>query len=188
MRLLIVLAAWIGAADLLLLLPVGLEARFGRGRLSLRARIGPVPVALLPRRPKKEEPQAESRGGRAISHRIPGPVLRASARRAARQMGRLWKRTRLKRLRLHFTAGGDDPCRAVMAYAWAGIAMEYIGRLCARREGVDLRTEVDIDGATALDAELAAAVRLGYILGAGICICFAILREYYRYKKRKDDA
>ena len=189
MRLALILAALAGAADLLLLLPVGLEARYAAGDFSLTARVGPVPVKLLPKRPARQDVRAADRDASDLLRRTPRYVLRIAARCAPAAVRRLRGRVRLRALRVHFTAGGPDPYRAVMAYARAGIALEGAGRLCAGRvKRVELRTAVDLDGQTALDADVAVAVRLGYVLWAGLCFCFAFLREYYRYKKRKDDA
>lgn len=183
----IILAALIGAADLLLMLPVGLDGRYGAGRLSVTAKAGPIPLKkLLPSEPARRERRTAGRDAKTLLRRVPRPLLRVAARYSLASAKRLWSRMRLNRLHLHFTAGGDDPAGAVMAYARAGLALEGMRQLCAGRvKDTRLRTDIDLDGPTVLDADVSVSVRLGYALWAGICFCFAILREYYRYKKTK---
>ena len=189
LRLAIILAALTGAADLLLLLPVGLEARYAAGAFSLTAHAGPVPVRLLPKEPVKKEARAADREAKGVLRRTPRPVLAIAARCGLKALGRLRGRVRLRVLRLRFTAGGGDPYRAVMAYARAGLALEGVERLCAGRvRRLELRAQAVFDAPTALEAEALAQVRLGHLLWAAIVFCFAFFREYYRYKRRKDDA
>ncbi len=186
MTAIIVLAALIGAVDLLLLLPVGLDARYRSGELSLTARAGPVRVKLLPREPVKRQARAADRDVKDLLRRVPGPVLRAGAGSLPRAAGHLHGRVRLRRLIVRFTAGGDDPCRAVMAYARAGIAMEGVRRLCPARGEIDLRTDVDFGGKTSFVGQAAADARLGYVLAAAICFGAPVLREYYRYRRKAE--
>ncbi len=189
MRAVIITAALVGAADMLLLLPVGLEARYAAGAFSLTAHAGPVPVRLLPREPVKKEARAADRDIKDVLRRAPRPVLAIAARCGLAAAKRLRGRVRMKKLRLRFTAGGEDPGRAVMAYARAGLALEGVHALCAGRvERLDLCARTAFGGPTALEAEASARTRLGFLLWAGIIFCFAFFREYYRYKRRKDDA
>lgn len=183
------LAALIGAADLLLLLPVGLEARYAAGAFSLTAKAGPVPVTLLPEKPARRDIEAADRETKSLLRRTPRPVLALAVRCGHAALGRLRGHVRLTRLRVRFTAGGPDPASAVAAYVRAGLALEGVRALCAgRARELALRTEADFDGETALEADVSVTVRLGYALWAGILFCFAFFREYYRYKRRKDDA
>lgn len=183
LRLVMIGAALIGAADLLLLLPVGLEARYGAGGLTLTVKVGPVPFRILPRKPAKGPARGRARGKKRLWRRVPLPVLRRTAGRLPRALAYLRGSVRLLRLRLHFTAGGDDPCRAAMAYARACLALEGIGRLCGPGGRADLRAEADFGGATVFDGEASVRVCLGHVLAAALCMGLAILREYYRYQK-----
>ena len=71
-----------------------------------------------------------------------------------------------------------------MAYGRAGLALEGIGRLWADSAAdADLRAEMAPGGRTQLDAEVRAAARLGTVAWAAAGFCFAVLREYYCYKK-----
>ncbi len=178
-----VLAALVGAADLLLLVPVRFVLRWGEGEISLTARAGPVPVKLLPRERERRAALWAGRDARGLLRRVPAPLLRAGVRWGLRTGKRLCGRICLTGLRVRFVAGGDDPYRTAMAYGRAALALEGIGRLWADAvpEAV-LRAEADFGGRTRFDAEICAALRLGYLLGAAGRFCFAILREYYRYK------
>ena len=180
MRAVIILAALVGAAELLLLLPVGLEARYAAGVFSLTARAGPVPIRLLPRRAAKKETEP----AKSAPRRVPKPSPAIAARCGLAALGCLRGRVWLSRLRVHYTAGGTDPYRAAMAYARAGLALESVAALCAGRvKRTDLRAAVDFDGPAALEADALAWSRAGFLLWAAGCFCFAILREYYRQNK-----
>lgn len=189
MRLVMILAALAGTADLLLLLPVTIGARYAAGVFSLTAKAGPLTVRLLPKKRMRRQAETADRQTKSLLRRVPGPVMRASVRRGLAALGCLRGRVRLTQMRLRFTAGGRDAYSAVMAYAGAGLVMEGVRALCAGRVGqTDLRTDADFDGPTALDAAAAVQIRLGFLLWSGIYFCFAFFREYYRYKRRKDDA
>ena len=186
MRLAIILAALVGAADMLLLLPVGLEARYAAGAFSLTAHAGPASVRLLPRRPVKKEVKAADWEAKAVQGQTSRPVLGMAARCALKALRRLRGRVRIARLRARFTAGGPDPARAVMAYARAGLALEAVDALCPGQ--TDLRTELAFDRPSALEADMLARTRLGFVLWAGITFCFAFFREYYHHKRWKEHA
>ena len=179
MRLLIALAALVAAADLVLMTPVRVHLRFSGGKPSVTAEIGPM--RLWPR--KKARRQGTGRR-KSLLRRVPPRVLCAGVRRGLSAAARLLRRTRLTAVRVRFTAGGDDPYRAAMAYGRAGLALEGIGRLWADSAAdADLRAEMAPGGRTQLDAEVRAAARLGTVAWAAAGFSFAVLREYYCYKK-----
>ena len=175
MRLLIALAALVAAAGIVLMTPVRVHVRFSGEKLSVTAGIGPM--HLRPREKARRQGTGRKKG---LLRRVPPRVLYAGIRRGLDAAAMLLRRTRLTALRVRFTAGGDDPFRAAMACGRAGLALEGIGRLCA---GADLRAEMAPGGRTQLDAEVRAVARLGTVAWAAAGFCFAVLREYYCYKK-----
>ena len=122
MRLLIALAALVAAADLVLMTPVRVHLRFSGGKLSVAAGIGPIRI-----RPRKKTQRQGTGRRKSLLRRVPPRVLCAGVRRGLSAAARLLRRTRLTAVRVRFTAGGDDPYRAAMAYGRAGLALEGIG-------------------------------------------------------------
>lgn len=182
---LIVLAAAVAAVDLLLLLPIRLSARCTAGAFSLRVCAGPVPIGRLP---GKRAGTGRRSGGGHARRRIPLTVLARALRRCQDRLRRTVERVRLDSLRLHFTAGGDDPCRTAMAYAGAGAALEWVRGLLGGRVGREaLQVRADFTGGpTVLDGGLDATVRLGTLLAAAVCFGTALLREYSRYQRGRE--
>lgn len=181
-----VLAAAVAAVDLLLLLPVGLDARYTGEGLSLRILAGPVPLG---RAANRRPAAGRCRTGHGPG-RIPRPVLWRTVRRCGARAKSFLRRVRVRTLRLHFTAGGDDPCRTAMAYAGAGLVLEGIGRLAAEHaETAELRASARFDGGpSAVSGEVELTARLGTLLWAAACFGTALLREYFRYHaKGRDD-
>ncbi len=183
----IVLASAVMALDMILLLPVGLTARYAGGEMTLVLRAGPVAVKRLGWRAgaKKEAGRTARRSVPDILRDTPLPLLRMGAEQVLMVWRRYKKRVRVDLVRLHITAGGADPYAAAMAYAWAGMVLEGAAALCADRAvPAELRARADFSGGpTALEAGLGLTVRLGYILGAGICFGTGLLRAYFRYRK-----
>ncbi len=185
MTILVILAAPTVAA-LLLLMPVGLRARYAAGAFSLTVTAGPVPVRRLPGERRRQD---KIRGGRKrVSRRIPPAVLSRAALRCRKRAGKTIRRVRLDALRLHFIAGGGDPFRTAMAYARAGAAMEGIRGMIGERVGsVDLYAGADFSGGpTVLDGAVAVKARLGTLLAAAVCFGTALLREYFRYQRERE--
>ena len=184
MTILVILAA-LAAVALLLLMPVGLRARYAAGAFSLTVTAGPVLVRRLPGERRQDKTRA---GGKRASRRIPPAVLSRAALRCRKRVGKTLRRVRLDALRLHFTAGGGDPFRTAMAYARAGAAMEGIRGMIGERIGsVDFYAGADFSGGpTVLDGAVAVKVRLGTLLAAAVCFGTALLREYFRYQRERE--
>ncbi len=173
----------LGAAALALtagaLCPVKLEGEYAAGKLTLLGRAGPVRLPLVGPGRRGKRPERPVGAGRGI----PAPALWAvAAKSAGRAGGVLLRRVRVEVLRLRFVAGGDDPFRAVMAYARAGMAMEAIA---ARIEGADLSASVDLEGgAASLECRICLGIRLWGAAEAAVCFGTDFLREYFRYRRQ----
>lgn len=185
MTVLIGLASAVMALDLILLLPVGLTARYAGGRMTLSLRAGPVAVMRRPKQDARPSPRTHRRNILDRARSIPRPLLRAAAEQAMKAWRRYEKRVRVDLVHLHVTAGGPDPYAAAMAYARAGAALEGIKALWEDRAvRTELQARADFfGGKTALEAGLGLTVRLGYLLGAGICFGTGLLGAYFRYRK-----
>ena len=184
----IILAAVILTATALILMPVGLDARYMGGKFSLTGRAGPVPVQIIPREKitEKELEKDAEKEGETLLDRLPSPpVLRLLIENGGKAAGRILCSVQVKVLRACFIAGGPDPYAAAMAYARAGVAMDGIARWAQGRvERAELRAGVDFDsGKAAFEGEMELTARLGRILYIAACFGIGFLRGYFRCKK-----
>lgn len=188
MIILMVLAAAVAAVDILLLLPVHLGVRYGSGAFSLMVRTGPVPVKRVSWPGAADAGAGRDTPRAGALRRIPPAVLCRAARRCWVRLRKTVRRVRLDLLSAQFTAGGDDPCRAALAYAGVGAAMEGIQALAAgRARRVALSARADLDGGpTAFDGRVDLTARLGTVLGAAVCFGTALLREYSLYQRGRE--
>ena len=161
----------LGAAALALtagaLCPVKLEGEYAAGKLTLLGRAGPVRLPLAGPGRREKRPERPAGAGRGI----PAPALWAMAAKSAGRAGGVFlRRVRVEVLRLRFVAGGDDPFRAVMAYA---------------REGMAMSASVDLEGgAASLECRICLWIRLWGAAEAAVCFGTDFLREYFRYRRQ----
>ena len=183
MTALYIVGAVLGALGALALAPVAVEAAYQDGCFMLTGRAGPVPVKLFPRK-RTGAGKAVERKGKRPSRRPSPPVLRMLADCGCKALAKLLRRVRIGLLQVHYTAGGPDPCRAAMAYARAGLAMEGVSRLV---KNADLRADVDFDGDRPLfSGRLRISARLGTLFCGAAGFGMDFLRKYFRYKHGRE--
>ncbi len=160
---------------------MGLEAVYEDKKFTLSARTGPVPVKLLPReRAKKLERQGQREAER-LWRRWPKPVLKLLAENGFRAIKGLWPYVAVEALRVHITAGGGDPYRAVLAYGRAGVLLEALG---TRFENADLHVRADLDGGPSVyEGRVRFRARLGNLIGAAVSFGTGFLRGYFLYRR-----
>ena len=158
-----------------------LEAAYEDKKFTLTARTGPVPIKLLPReRAKKLERQGE-REAKHLWQRYPKPVLKLLAENGFRAAKGLWPYVAVDVLRVHITAGGGDPYRAVLAYGRAGVLLEALG---ARFENADLHVRADLDGGPSVyEGRVRLRTRMGNLIGAAVSFGTGFLRGYFLYRR-----
>ena len=179
---------------LLLLIPVGAQAEYDEPGLTLWLRIGALRLKLYPRpskpegekKPKKEKKKKEKekekpkKGGtlKLIMELIPVAVD---------ALGRLKRALLIKRLRLYFCFGGEDPAKAAMSFggasAGAGMLVPLLRNNFRVRE-MDIRNSVDF---TATDTRVYAnadiRVRIGAVLAIAVLAGVRALKIFLRQNK-----
>ena len=161
---------------------VRIDGSYEDGVFTLTGWAGPVPVKLFPRR--KDREKGPERNARGPLRRLSAPMLRLLADCGCGFLGRIVPRSRVRKLRARYTAGGPDPYRAAMAYARAGVAMEGAARLV---EGADLRADVDFEGGRpSFAGDISIGARLWALVWAAACFGTDFLRGYYRYKRERE--
>jgi len=162
------IAAAIVVAVLILiaLLRFGVSVEYGADGVVASAQAGPVRLRVFPREvspekearrklkaaAKKEKAAAKKAARKALEEKEkkPGKVkmfleMLPSIKTA---LGRLRRRLLIKRLTIHYTAGGDDPASAALTYGAANAAFNTIVPLLEKAFRIkrkDLRAEVDFD-------------------------------------------
>ncbi len=203
----IVLGIILAIIILLLLIPLGVDAAYLGGIFSLKAKIGPFRLKLLPksgepkakkkRKPKKEKkPKKSKKDGAAPAEgkakkKLP-PIKKQDIlevlRTVLRMLDRFRRRLRLDVLELNYVSGGDDPYDAVMNYGCFNAALGTLDPLLRKvfRVGQeDIRSRVDFTAEkTTLDAGAVLSIRLGDILLIVFCALCAILKIALRIYRR----
>ena len=117
MRPLLILALIAAVLVLLSLIRLGVWASYRSGVLTLRGKVGPVKLTILPqkeKKPAKKKPKPE-KSAEDKPKKQPKELL-ALARRALpvalEAAGRLKRKIRVDRLFLDVTVGGEDPAAA----------------------------------------------------------------------------
>lgn len=185
---------------LILLLPVGAELSYLDGALSAKARIGPVRLRLWPR--KKEKAKAadgeagkKEKPSKAHKHKDGGkknPLTREDifsiAKLGLKALGRFRKCLSIDVLMLHICAGASEPFDAVKQYGYFNAALGTLHPLLHRAVKIrreDIATAVSFESEkTAVDARVAATLRIWEILYIGVCAGFGFLVWLRRRKKR----
>lgn len=143
-----------GVVLLLLLLPVGLRARYDEDGLFAALKLGPVLVRLFPpkkekgpkkeKKPKKDKPkQAEDhpkkKGGSLALVKACLPLIRPTLEKVRRRLT-------IKHLTLHVIWAAPDPADAAMGYGAANAALGVLWPLFSQNFKVrDYALGVDVD-------------------------------------------
>ena len=167
MKVLLVLALIAAVLVLISLIRIGIQVIYVPSGLTLRLKLGPVRMTLLPRKEKKQskkkkEPKtaAAEEGKRDVLGQI-----RRGLPLIAEAAGRLKRKVRLDRIYLDVTAAASDPASAALAFGGVNAAVGMIWPLVEQNFNVRdrrIRTRVDFDStrpAVSLDA--AATLTIG---------------------------
>lgn len=175
---------------LLGLVRVGVEAEYAAA-LTVRARVGPVRIAVLPRperpeKPKKEKkkkPPAEGEGQAAEKPKRPKPDLKtltALARLGLQAANRFRRRLTVERLRLLFVAGAPDPSDTALQYARVLAALGSLQPLAERALRIrtqDIQVGADFTAEKPrIEAGLALTIRVGQLAAIGAAFGFGYLK------------
>ena len=177
MRPLLILALIVAVLVLLSLIRLGVWVSYQSGVLTLRGKVGPVKLTILPKKEKKpaqKKPKPEKKA-EDKPPRQPKELL-ALARRALpvglEAAGRLKRKVRVDRLCLDVAVGGEDPAAAAVAYGGINAALGMIWPLVEQNFNVKdrrIRTAVDFSAAeTVFSLEAAATLTVGQVLALAL--------------------
>ena len=177
MRPLLILALIAAALVLLSLIRLGVWVSYRSGVLTLKGKVGPVKLTILPqkeKKPAKKKPKPE-KSAEDKPKKQPKELL-ALARRALpvalEAAGRLKRKIRVDRLFLDVTVGGEDPAAAAITYGGINAALGMIWPLVEQNFNVKdrcIRTAMDFSAAeTDLSLEVAATLTVGQVLALAL--------------------
>ena len=177
MRALLILALIAAALVLLSLIRLGAWVSYRSGVLTLKGKVGPVKLTILPqkeKKPDKKKPKPE-KSAEDKPKKQPKELL-ALARRALpvalEAAGRLKRKIRVDRLFLDVTVGGEDPAAAAITYGGINAALGMIWPLVEQNFNVKdrcIRTAMDFSAAeTDLSLEVAATLPVGQALALAL--------------------
>ena len=197
MKVLIILALVAAVLVLISLIRLGVQVIYVPSGLTVKVKVGPVRVTVLPRRkkrPKQERKEKEKEKGQP--ERSGGDVL-GQIRRAlpliAEAAGRLRRKVQLDRIYLDVTAAAPDPASAALAFGGVNAAIGMIWPLVEQNFNVvdrRIRTQVDFEAshpAASLDA--AATLTIGQALALAVWLAPTlpqITGAEHQKKKRTD--
>ena len=197
MKVLIILALVAAVLVLISLIRLGVQVIYVPSGLTVKVKVGPVRVTVLPRRkkqPKQERKEKEKKKGQP--ERSGGDML-GQIRRAlsliAEAAGRLRRKVRLDRIYLDVTAAAPDPASAALAFGGVNAAIGMIWPLVEQNFNVvdrRIRTQVDFEAshpAASLDA--AATLTIGQALALAVWLAPKlpqITGAEHQKKKRTD--
>ena len=197
MKVLIILALVAAVLVLISLIRLGVQVIYVPSGLTVKVKVGPVRVTVLPRRkkrPKQERKEKEKEKGQP--ERSGGDVL-GQIRRAlpliAEAAGRLRRKVQLDRIYLDVTAAAPDPASAALAFGGVNAAIGMIWPLVEQNFNVvdrRIRTQVDFEAshpAASLDA--AATLTIGQALALAVWLAPKlpqITGAEHQKKKRTD--
>ena len=177
MRALLILALIAAALCLLSLIRLGAWVSYRSGVLTLKGKVGPVKLTILPqkeKKPDKKKPKPE-KSAEDKPQKQPKELL-ALARRALpialEAAGRLKRKIRVDRLFLDVTVGGEDPAAAAVAYGGVNAAIGMIWPLAEQDLNIKdrrIRTRADFSAAgTDLSLEAAVTLTVGQALALAL--------------------
>ncbi len=180
----------------ILLIPIGAEAEYDEPGVTLWLRIGAVRKALYPRPPKpegkktakkekKKEPKEEEtkKGGtlQLIKELIPVGI---------EALGRFKRGLTIKKLRLYFCFGGDDPAKVAMSFGGASAGAGMIVPLLQqnfRIKEMDIRNSVDFtSGENRVYAHADIRVRTITLIAIALTAGVKALKIFLRRKKEAE--
>lgn len=190
MKVLIILALVAAVLVLISLIRLGVQVIYVPSGLTVKVKVGPVRVTVLPHKKKRPKPEKKEKG------KLEADML-TQIRRAlpliAEAAGRLRRKVRLDRIYLDVTAAAPDPASAALAFGGVNAAIGMIWPLVEQNFNVvdrRIRTQVDFDAsrpAASLDA--AATLTIGQALALAVWLAPKlpqIMGAEHQKKKRTD--
>jgi len=191
---------------LLLSLPVGADVGFAEGALSLKVKVGPFRIGILPaknkdgkeRKPKPKKEKKPKSGESADGTKAKKAVkpkqkltfddIMGIIRLGLQALGRFRRSISIDLLRLHLVVGGGDPYDAVINYgrinAALGAMLPLLHRCFKiRKEDYDSRMDFEAEKLK-IDACGVLSVRIGEILLIVICAAAGFLKWMLRRRRR----
>lgn len=167
MKLLLILALIAVGLVLLSLVRVGVWVTYGPGNLTLRVKLGPVKLTLLPQKKKKSR-RRKKKEEKAAGRKETGdvlPLIRRALPTVAEAAGRLKRKIRLDRVYLDVAVGAGNPASAALAFGGVNAALGMIWPLVEQNFNVKdrrIRTNVDFSAShTMIWADMAATLTVG---------------------------
>lgn len=191
MKVVLILAALAAVLVLLSLLRVGVRVLYAPSGLTLRVKVGPAPVTLLPRkaRKKKKRPKEAKASPPARSRGDMLTMLRQSLPLVAEGAGRLKRKVRLDRIYLDVTAAAPDPASAAVAFGGINAAIGMIWPLVEQNFNVKdrrIRTRVDFEaGQPTASLDAAATLTVGQAVALALWLAPRLPQVLGREKKNR---
>ena len=175
MRLLLTAALILAALLLLGQIRFGAQVLYSSAGVTLKLKIGPVKITLLPQKEKKRPEKKPKKPKKAAEGPPLGPeeiiaLVKQALPVALEAAGRLKRKIRVDRLYLDVAVGGEDPAAAATAYGGLNAAIGMIWpvveqnlhvkerRIRTRADFLETRTRVDLDAAATLTVGQALAL------------------------------
>ena len=141
---------------IILLIPIGAEAEYDEPGVTLWLRIGAVKKALYPRPPKPEGEEKTAKKKQKTKEKEPGEekakkggnmqLIMELIPVGIEALGRFKRGLIIKKLRLYFCFGGDDPAKVALTFGGASAGAGMIVPLLQRNfriKEMDIRNSVD---------------------------------------------
>ncbi len=188
---------------LIMLIPVGADIGYEKGRLKVSAKACGMLMPLYPKAPEEKEEKKEKKteAEKQASKDKPAKEKKSLqlpqfskeellevAKAGIGAVGRFGKKLKVDRFMLHYTAAGKDPYNTALTFAYVNAALSSLAPMCARRFTVkdcSVWTDVDFNkDSMELDFGLAMSIRIGQIMAILIGAGFKVLGIIKRNKAR----
>lgn len=184
-------------------LRVGAAAAWSEAGLSVKVKAGPVRIQILPRRKKekkKERPPKPRKRHPAEEGAKPAPksgrkdTLSLALRFVpllAQAAGRLMRKIRIDRLKLHVIWGAADPAAAAKGFGAGNAVLGMLWPLLEHNFKVkehDLRVDVDFEQTSpTLEADIQATLTIGQCLGLALRLGVQALKIYLGVRREQTE-
>lgn len=190
----------LGILVLLMLLPLGVTARYGESGALVKAIAGPVRIRLYPRKKKEKKPKpekpAEKSKEKTASQAKESTEKGGSwqdflplVRTALDFLGDFRRKLRVERLELKLILAGDDPADLAQNYGRSWAALGSLFPLLERAFVIKKRdVEVECDFVaeeTRVAARLDLTITLGRLLVLIVRYGIRALRQYLKIQKQR---
>ncbi len=190
---------------LIFLLPVGVDAAYIDSVFTLKAKLGPFNIGIVPgkekaaeekeKKPKKEKKKKKAVDAKTEPSKKTKKKLKLSfddvitiIRIALRALGRFRRSISVDKLMLHILTAGPDPYSTVMNYGYFNAAVGALRPLlhkAFRIKDEDYASAIDFEGdKLKVDGRIVLTVRIGEILLLVLCAVFALIRWFLGVRRR----